>query len=94
MRQIRHYPIADINPVDAHARSLKQDDWILLSTPRSAIRVKAIVTVKTPPGIVNMFHGYPEADVNTLIEPDYLDPVTGYPGFKSLLCQITAVPDS
>ncbi|MBW2064839.1 MAG: molybdopterin-dependent oxidoreductase [Deltaproteobacteria bacterium] len=30
----------------------------------------------------------PEADVNLLIDPDYLDPISCYPGFKSLLCEI------
>jgi len=40
------------------------------------------------PGVVNMYHGYPEADVNLLIDPDYLDPISCYPGFKSLLCEI------
>jgi len=37
---------------------------------------------------VNMYHGYPEADVNELIEPDYLDPISGFPGYKSLLCEV------
>ena len=26
--------------------------------------------------------------VNLLIEPDYRDPISGFPGFKSLLCEI------
>ena len=47
-----------------------------------------------PPGVVNMYHGYPEASVNLLIEPDYLDPISGYPGFKSLLCEVKKVSDA
>ncbi len=35
-----------------------------------------------------MFHGYPEADVNTLLEGDYLDPISGFPGFKASLCAV------
>jgi len=35
-----------------------------------------------------MLHSIPEADVNLLIEPDYLDPISGFPGFKSLRCQV------
>jgi len=64
-----------------------------LSTPRSSITVKANLTEKVPPGVANMLHGYPEADVNQLIDPDYLDPVSGYPGFKSLLCEVKKVLD-
>jgi hypothetical protein len=35
-----------------------------------------------------MVHGIQEANVNLLIDPDYLDPITGFPGFKSVRCQV------
>jgi hypothetical protein len=38
-----------------------------------------------------MFHDYPEADVNMLVGADYLDPVSGFPGFKALLCRVAKV---
>ncbi len=87
-RSLRPDPMVDINAVDAKERKIVQNDWVDLSTPRGAIRVRANITERVPPGVVTMLHGYPEADVNTLIEPDYLDPVSGFPGFKSLLCEI------
>ena len=40
-------------------------------------------------GVVSVYHGLPGADINQLIDPDYRDPISGFPGFKSLLCQIT-----
>jgi hypothetical protein len=40
-----------------------------------------------------MYHGYSAADVNSLLEADYLDPVSGFPGFKALLCSVTKVVD-
>jgi anaerobic selenocysteine-containing dehydrogenase len=87
-RSLRADPMVDINPVDAAARSISQEDWVSLATPRGSIRVRANLTEMVSPGVVNMYHGYPEASVNLLIEPDYLDPISGYPGFKSLLCQV------
>jgi len=81
--------MVDINPVDAAPRSISQEDWVNLSTPRGSIRVRANLTEMVALGVVNMYHGYPEASVNLLIEPDYLDPISAYPGFKSLLCQVT-----
>jgi anaerobic selenocysteine-containing dehydrogenase len=90
-RALRPDPMADINPADAEAREIGQGDDILLSTPRASIRVKANLTEIVPPGVVNMYHAYPDANVNELIEPDYLDPISGYPGFKSLLCKIDKV---
>jgi hypothetical protein len=35
-----------------------------------------------------MYHGFPGADANDLIDPDYRDPISGYPGYKSLLCDV------
>ena len=73
-RSLRPDPIVDINPRDARERGIAQEDWVSLSTPRSSIKVKANLTEIVAPGVVNMYHDYPEASVNLLIEPDYLDP--------------------
>jgi len=65
-------PMVDMNPVDARERDLNQGDWVLLSTSRGAVRVRANLT----------------ENVNTLIDPDYRDPISGFPAFKSLLCEV------
>lgn len=81
-------PSADIHPEDASARGIGAGEWMILSTPRSSVRVRANLTEKVPPGVVNIYHAWPEVDINRMFEPDYLDPVSGFPGFKSLLCEI------
>lgn len=85
---LRPQPAADLHPDDAKALRIGQDDPIRLSTPKGSIRVQANLTQMVQPGVVHMYHAYPNADVNTLIEADYLDPISGYPGFKSLLCRV------
>lgn len=87
-QELRPDPMVDMHPLDAHPRNVLQGDWVDLSTPRGSIRVRANLTNMVPPGVVNMYHAYPKADVNQLIDPDYLDPISGYPGFKSLLCEV------
>lgn len=82
-------PKVDIHPEDAAARGISAGDWVSLSTPRGSVRVRANLTEIVPPGVVNIYHAWPEADVNRMIEPDYLDPISGFPGFKSLLCEVT-----
>ena len=67
---------------------IKQGDPVTLSTRRGAIQVKANLTEIVAPGVVNMYHAYSEADVNLLIDPDYVDPISCYPGFKALLCEV------
>jgi anaerobic selenocysteine-containing dehydrogenase len=88
LRRLRPDPAADINPQDARARGIEPNQWVDLATPQGKIRVRANVTEYVPPGVVNMIYSFPEADVNALIELDYRDPISGYPGFKSLLCDV------
>ncbi len=90
-RRLRPDPMADIHTRDADERGIEAGDWVELSTARGAIRVRANITEIVPPGVVNMGHENPLADVNLLIEPDYRDPISGFPGFKSLLCQVKKV---
>jgi anaerobic selenocysteine-containing dehydrogenase len=74
--------------VDADKRGLVDGDWVTLATGRNSLKVRAHITEIVSPGVINFYHAWPEADANLLIEPDYLDPISGYPGFKSLLCQV------
>jgi anaerobic selenocysteine-containing dehydrogenase len=88
---LRPDPAADLNPADARRLGIKQGDRIEIATPSGALCVSANVTELGQPGVVHLYHGCPEADVNTLLEPDYLDPISGFPGFKALLCCVRAV---
>ena len=88
LKNLRPDPLVDINPLDADARGIEAKQWVELSTGRGALRIRANITTYVPPGVVNVSHGFPEADVNELIGQDYRDPISGYPGFKSLLCEV------
>ena len=82
---------ADMHPHDASSRGISQGDRVSLSTSRGSIKVRANLSEIVQPGVVNIYHAWPDADVNLLIEPDYLDPISGFPGFKSLLCEVTKI---
>ncbi len=73
---------------DASNRGISNNDEVILSTLRSKIKIRAKITETLTPGVVNIFHGWPEIEVNHMIDPDYLDPISGFPGFKSLLCEV------
>lgn len=93
-RSLRPKPAVDMHPQNAAGLGIVQDDTVRLSTPKGSIVVQANLTQMVQPGVVHMYHAYPDADVNALIEADYLDPISGFPGFKSLLCRIEKVEDS
>jgi anaerobic selenocysteine-containing dehydrogenase len=90
-RSLRAKPAADLNPADAARLGISQGDQIELATPAGTIRVAANLTELGRPGVVHMYHGHPLADVNELLDPDYLDPISGFPGFKALLCRVSKV---
>ncbi len=87
-RSLLPHPTVLMNPEDAAQRGIGNNDDVILSTHRGQVAVKAQITATLGPGLVNMFHGWPEIEVNQMIDPDYLDPISGFPGFKSLLCEI------
>ena len=91
MRRLRPDPSLDINPKDAAKRGIAAGDRVSLSTPRGSIKVQANLTEIIPPGVISIYHGWTEVEVNTLIDPGYLDPISGFPGFKSLICQVKKI---
>jgi anaerobic selenocysteine-containing dehydrogenase len=90
-RLLRPEPAADLSPVDAAKLGIAEGEAIRIVTPKGSIAVKARLTSVVQEGVVHMYHAYPEADVNGLIEADYLDPISGFPGFKGLLCRVERV---
>ncbi|MFZ7101214.1 MAG: molybdopterin-containing oxidoreductase family protein [Peptococcaceae bacterium] len=86
-------PAADLNPDDALRLGIKQDEAVRLATPRNSIIVKANLTQMVQPGVIHMYHGHPAADVNLLFAGDYLDPLSGFPGFKSVLCKVEKIEE-
>lgn len=39
-------------------------------------------------GLVNLYHGYSEADANSLLDGDHLDPYSGFPAYRSSRCAV------
>jgi len=87
---LRPNPAADLCPEDAAQLGIKQGDSIKIITPIGEISVLANISDMVLKGVVFMYHGYSQADVNSLIDSKYYDPISGYPGFKSFLGKIVA----
>ncbi|MEL7566338.1 MAG: molybdopterin-dependent oxidoreductase [Dehalobacterium sp.] len=87
-RSLRPDPMADMNDEDAIRLGISRNDDIEIFTEKGSITVKANPTSKIMPGIVNMYHGYREADVNMLIDAGHTDPYSGYPAYNRVCCGI------
>ena len=77
------FPIAhaEINPRDARKYGLVTGDEVVLETRRGRINAKALVTDKSPKGVVFMPFHFWEAAANNLTNPA-LDPIAKIPEFK------------
>jgi anaerobic selenocysteine-containing dehydrogenase len=93
LREREPNPRVQIHPKDAADRGIADGDRVVVSSPRGSVRFVAWVTDQVAPGVAHVFHGWAEANVNELMSDRHLDPVSGFPAFKSSLCQVEpAVP--
>ena len=86
-----------INPVDAKARGIGNGDKVWVESPRGRVGVWAKVTddVMTGQVEVNVGGGGPiqaeawrDANANYLTDFDNRDPISGFPVYKALLCEV------
>ena len=88
LRAMRPEPQADLSLADARRLGIEEGDMIEISTRVGAICLRANPSPLIREGTVSMFHGYREADVNSMISWDHLDPYSGFPGFRSVRCRV------
>ena len=81
-------PHADIHPQDAQAAGITDGSWMNVTTPYGSATVRAHVTLLVRAGDVHMYHDWPQANANDLLSGGYLDPISGFPGYRSSLCKI------
>ena len=86
-----------IHPEDAGPRGIRDGDKVWVKTKRGRVPFYAKVTNRIVIGVIeaNMGGGGPlqpgawqEANVNELTDPENRDPISGFPVFKALLCEV------
>ncbi|MHB9052963.1 MAG: molybdopterin-containing oxidoreductase family protein, partial [Thermoleophilia bacterium] len=93
-------PQVTINSVDAAERGIAGGDEVIVATPRGQLRFRAFVTDNIVRGAIDASMGGggpvgPEAwqkcNVNDLTDLQRYDPISGFPVYKSLLCEVMPV---
>ncbi|WP_300456233.1 molybdopterin dinucleotide binding domain-containing protein [Desulfobacula sp.] len=89
-----------MHPHDAGPRKISSGDKIWVKTARGKIKFVARVTEKIAKGVVevnqgggvsNQADGWKDSNVNFLTDDQNRDPITGFPVFKALLCELEKV---
>lgn len=93
LRSMRPEPTADLNHSDAARMGIRRGDAIELRTTAGCITVAANPTLRVRPGTVHMYHGYREADVNSIVPAGHNDPYSGFPGYRSVRCAVAKKED-
>ncbi len=90
-------PLVTLHPEDAALRGIQAGDKVLVITPRGQVHYTAWVTEDIVQGVIeaNAGGGSPiasqpwrECNVNELTDPDNRDPISGFPVYKALLCDV------
>jgi anaerobic selenocysteine-containing dehydrogenase len=91
MRKAMSDPLVELHPEDAAARGISNGDPVEVRSRRGAVRFVARVTDRIKPGVAHCQHAWNHANVNELTDDRTLDPISGFPPFKSLLCEVVRV---
>lgn len=99
----RPEPTVSINTHDAETRSIKNGGLVHVSTLRGKVQMRALVTDDIVQGTIdaNMGGGGPvgpkawqECNINDLTDINRYDPISGFPVYKALLCDVQKVSES
>ncbi|SDP30932.1 molybdopterin-containing oxidoreductase family protein [Desulforhopalus singaporensis] len=95
--KMQEKPLVWIHPQDATERGIDEGDKVWVESPRGKVCFWARVTEDIVQGVVevNMGGGGPlgprewhRANVNTLTDAENRDPISGFPVYKALLCDV------
>ena len=88
LANLEKYPLVEIHPEDANALNMEDDEEVILVTPVGSMELTLKTTSSTLKGTVNVYHGAGLKDINLLLDDKYLDPISGFPGYKSYCCRL------
>lgn len=90
-------PMVQMHPNDAEARKILQGDPVVLKTARGNVEMRVNITEDIMEGYVYAPVGgggpqgpksWRQANVNALTDLEQFDPISGFPVYKTLMCQV------
>ena len=84
-------PLVELHPEDGKMLQIQEGARVRITTPVGSIEAIAALRENGCPGVAHIYHGSPLGDANDLIPKDYLDPISGFPGYKSYFCKVEKV---
>lgn len=88
IRRLEPTDAVEIYPEDARALGIADGDPVVVITPSGQVTGTAWWNWGALPGVVGMYHGDPDANINDTIPDDCFDPLSGFPLYKNWFCRV------
>lgn len=89
LRKYVPQPLLEIHPRTAKGLGIAQGDEVVVESFRGSVKFHAHLAEDIHPKVVAVPHGWSEANANILTDDVARDPVSGYPGFRSVLVRVS-----
>jgi anaerobic selenocysteine-containing dehydrogenase len=91
LKKLMPHNLLEVHPKTAAKFEIENGDYVIVESPRGNITLRTKLTNGILQGVVHIYHGFEDANVNELIDHQVFDSATGSTGLKSSLCRIRKV---
>lgn len=88
VRELAPEPVAELHPDAAAKYGIMDGKEMIVETEEGSIKLMARLTPDIAEKVISVPHGWAKANVNELVNSDFLDPILGCPEDKGLLCRV------
>lgn len=88
LSNLEPHTLVHINPNTAASYGIAEGDPVIITTPKGEMDFIASLDTGVLPNVVHILHGDKDQDINAILDDSFLDPISGFPGVKSYICNI------
>jgi anaerobic selenocysteine-containing dehydrogenase len=81
-----------LHPDAARSAGVRDGERVAIVAPLGRVEMKIRVTTEVRPDVAVAPAGWESANVNVLHDAERLDPISGFPAFRSGVCRIERAP--
>lgn len=85
---IEKNPLVELHPKDGEKYGIQDGEAVKVISPSGEMYGIASFSITGNPGVVYIYHGNKKGEANNLIDRNYVDPISGFPGYKSYFCRV------
>lgn len=88
LSRLEETTLVEMTPETAEKYGLKDKEAVTVTSPAGSMEGILSCCVNGQEDMVNIYHGNKNGEANNLIHRNYLDPISGFPGYKSYFCKV------